>query len=131
MVERTLEAVRQGVPSVLSSQPYALTPEGIAQAAQKGDRLAQQVLSRSVLLMARVIGGVLALLNPDTVVFGGGVSRCLPTVWNLFESELRRRTPEFSLNSTRIGLSEFGENAGVIGASLLPQAQEITSEEVQ
>ena len=70
--------------------------------------------------MARTLAGVLSFLNPDTVVFGGGVSRCLPLIQESFDRELRLRAPSFSLPLTRILQSTFGENAGTVGAAMLP-----------
>lgn len=119
MVEQVREFLVAGVPSRLREEP-TVTPERIAQAAAAQDPLARRVLERAAVLVARVLGSVMALLNPDTIVFGGGVSRCLPLIREVFDGELRRRTPEFSWQSTRILESGFGENAGVVGAALLP-----------
>jgi predicted NBD/HSP70 family sugar kinase len=70
--------------------------------------------------MARALAGTLSCLNPDTVIFGGGVSRCFDVIHEIFERELHLHTPAFSLPLTRIQQSSLGENAGVIGASVLP-----------
>jgi glucokinase len=121
MVEQVRERLACGEFSVLASSSEPLTPERIAAAAAVGDPLARSVLNRSAVLMARALASVLAFLNPDTVVFGGGVSRCLPLIRNTFDDELRLRTPSFSLPFTRVVESRFGENAGVVGASLLPR----------
>lgn len=96
-----------------------LTPQRIADAAGQGDTLALRVLHRSARLMARSLAGLLALLNPDTVVFGGGVSRCFDLVQDTFAADLQRWTPPFSFSLTRILRSSFGEHAGVVGAALL------------
>jgi len=121
MVEQVGERLAGGEPSILTGSPEPLTPECIATAALSGDALARRVLDRCTVLMARALAGVLAFLNPDTVVFGGGVSRCFPLVQQTFDRELRLRTPSFSLPLTRVLQSRFGDSAGVVGASLLPK----------
>lgn len=121
MVDQVRERIAAGEASLLQHQE--ITPERIAWAAGQQDQLARRVLERAVVLMARVLGSVMALLNPDTIVFGGGVSRCLPLVRAVFDDELWRRTPAFSLNTTALLESEFGESAGVLGAALLPMAR--------
>ncbi|HWQ54921.1 MAG TPA: ROK family protein [Bryobacteraceae bacterium] len=121
MVEQAGIRLAAGERSRLSTAAAALTPEAIAQAAALGDRLARSILERSAILMARVLAGLLAFLNPDTVVFGGGVSQCLPQVRPIFDQELGRRAPSFSLPLTRILRSSFGPQAGVVGAAMLPR----------
>jgi glucokinase len=121
MVIQANDALDQGESSMLSDLGE-VTPEQISKAASLGDPLAQRILHRSAVLMARVLGGVLALLNPDTVIFGGGVSSCLPVIRSVFDDELRLRTPSFSIGLTTLSQSIFGESAGVVGASLLPLA---------
>lgn len=118
MCEQAQERLQQGMPSVLCGGE--ITPALIAGAAELRDPLALGILERSVTLMARTLAGVLAFLNPDTVVFGGGVSQCLPLIWECFERELRLRTPSFSLPLTSVKRSTFGEHAGIVGAAMLP-----------
>ena len=96
-----------------------LTPERIAQAARAGDALALEILREAVTLLAHTLSASLSLLNPDTVIFAGGVSRCLPIVRDVFDRELARSTPSFTLAGTTIQHSAFGESAGVIGAATL------------
>lgn len=121
MVERVQERLAAGEVSLLRQRQDKITPESIAWAAQEGDALAKGILNRSAVLMAWAIAGILAFLNPDIVVFGGGVSQCFPVIQGLFDQELRRRTPSFSFPLTRVAPSSFRENAGVVGAAMLPR----------
>jgi len=125
MVDKVRQQLEVGESSILAGDPRPISPERIAAAAAAGDLLSQQVLHRSAVLMARALAGVLAFLNPDTVVFGGGVSKCFPVICELFQAELRRRTPGFSLRLTRVVQSRFGENSGVVGAALLPKSRRL------
>jgi glucokinase len=124
MVELAAERIRAGEASVLRDCAGSLTAESIAGAATAGDALALRIVSRSATLIARALAGLLAFLNPDTVVVGGGVSQCLPLVADVFQRELRLRTPEFSFPLTRVFQSRFAGLAGVIGAATLPRNAE-------
>jgi glucokinase len=117
MSDQARERIAAGETSSLSD--VEVTPEAIAIAASSGDPLAGAILERSARLMARVLGSVLSLLNPDTVVFGGGVSRCFPVIQGAFDDELRARTPNFSYHLTVIRHSQFGGSAGVLGSAML------------
>jgi glucokinase len=118
MCEQARARLQQGEVSLL--RDCEVTPEVMAQAAASGDALARAVLERSAVLMARALAGILSFLNPDTVVFGGGVSQCFPVIQDSFDRELRLRAPNFSLPLTRVAQSTFGEHAGVVGAAMLP-----------
>jgi glucokinase len=119
MAEEVSRRVAAGAGSILRQQPFPITPEGIARAAEQRDPLALGILQRAAILMARALGGALALLNPDTAIIAGGVSRCWPIIQDTFQSELRLHTPKFLLDLTRVVVSDFHENAGAVGAALM------------
>jgi glucokinase len=117
--EEAAQHLAAGASSILRGLPSPITPEQIAWAAEQGDALASAMLQRAALLMARALAGALAILNPDTAILAGGVSRCWPVIRHAFEGELRRRLPKFLLDLTRVVVSDFQEDAGAIGAALL------------
>jgi len=119
MAEEASRRLAAGADSILRQQPSPITPERIAWAAEQHDLLAVGMLRRAAILMARALGGALALLNPDTAIIAGGVSRCWPVIQETFESELRLHTPKFLLDLTRIVVSDFLENAGAVGAAMM------------
>jgi glucokinase len=119
MSDEVTRQLASGADSILRQQPFPIPPERIAWAAELRDPLAVGMLRRAAILMARALAGALAILNPDTAIIAGGVSRCWPIIQDTFESELRLRTPKFLLDLTRIVLSDFQENAGAVGAALL------------
>ncbi|MFB3924395.1 MAG: ROK family protein [Terriglobia bacterium] len=118
MADKVRERLAAGESSILRGGD--ITPERLSWAANRGDTLSLEILGRSAVLMARALAGVLAFLNPDTVVFAGGVSPCLSIIREPFEGELFERTPTFSLPKTRILQSSFGDTAGAVGAAMLP-----------
>jgi glucokinase len=123
LVEQAKERLLRGAESTLRDAGEDITPEHIARAAGLGDGLAREILNRAGMLMARVLAVVLPLLTPDTIVFGGGVSACLPLARASFDRELEARAPNFVRHLTRITQSSFGGNAGVLGAATLVMKQ--------
>lgn len=118
LVKKAQAQMLVGRDSLLSSQSD-LTPEHIANAAQAGDPLALEILREAVALLAHTLAASIAFLNPDTVIFAGGVSNCLPIVRDVFDKELARSAPTFALDGVSIRASAFGESAGVVGAAKL------------
>jgi glucokinase len=100
-----------------------VTVREMAAMAAAGDRQCRDALERSARLLARALAGALALLNPDCVVLGGGVSQCLRLVRPAFDEELELHSPRFAREGLTIALSDFGDSAGILGAAMLPRHQ--------
>ncbi len=98
-----------------------ITVREMARAAGAGDAASRALLERSARLLARALAGALALLNPDCLVLGGGVSHCLPLVRAAFDEELEMHTPWFARQGLKVALSDFPDSAGVLGAAMLPR----------
>jgi glucokinase len=119
LVQQARERLERGEESIIQADGEEITPERIARAAELGDKVAREILDRAGMLMARVLAGVMPVLTPDTIVFGGGVSACFPLARASFDREFEIRVPEWLRRSTRIAPSSFGGNAGVLGAATL------------
>ena len=116
LVEKAQEKIAQGRSSLLA-ESRDFSAEQIAEAARAGDGLALETLREAVTLLARALAPLLAMLNPDTLIFAGGVSNCLPIVRNVFDGELKRNTPAFAFTGLTICGSAFEASAGVVGAA--------------
>lgn len=93
----------------------------IFEAAQAGDALAQKLSHRAVLYMGAWLGGMLGLLNPDKVVFGGGVVK---SKWFLdqitVETQKRCFVPVCFDSLKYFGVTKLNsDHVGLIGASSL------------
>ncbi|MDR3718210.1 MAG: ROK family protein [Bryobacteraceae bacterium] len=100
-----------------------ITVREMARLAAAGDVSCRAALERSARLLARGLAGVLALLNPDCLVLGGGVSHCLKLVRPAFDDELEAHLPWFTRQGLTVALSCFPDTAGVIGSAMLPLHQ--------
>jgi glucokinase len=65
------------------------------------------------------LGGLVKVLNPEVIVFGGGAS----AGWDLFighlRSEIDRRAFPHPAERVRLVRSELGDDAGILGAAFL------------
>jgi glucokinase len=97
----------------------AVTSEMVGQAFAKGDRVAQEVLQKTVEYLSHWLGNVIDLLEPEVVIVGGGVSLMLRP----FFAELRKKLPACCENQrageTPLVASHYGENAGIAGGAAL------------
>jgi fructokinase len=94
-----------------------LTAAAIAAAARAGDDGARQTLDRYVDRLARGLAVICNVLDPDTVVLGGGLSNVDELYQRLPESV---RTRVFSdIWEARIMPARWGDSSGVRGAARL------------
>lgn len=96
-----------------------LDASALAQAADAGDATAKSLIERYCHRLARSLGTVINLLDPDAIVLGGGVSgmaalyRDVPAVWNRFIFS------EPGHVRTRLLPPTHGDSSGVRGAAWL------------
>ena len=104
------------------SELNALTAEDIAEAFHAGDTLAREVLEATADLLTVWLGNMIDLLEPDVVVFGGGVAQLISHFFTRIQDEL----PKWSINSRcaeiPLVLAKYGSDAGIAGAAALCKA---------
>lgn len=87
--------------------------------AKEGDKLALQIVDQFVYYLALALGNVANLLNPSTIVLGGGVSKA----GDFLAEKVNQKVEEFTFPTirevTKIKIAELGNDAGMIGAASL------------
>lgn len=92
--------------------PATLTAEMVFTAAANGDRAARTALDRVAHRMARVIGSISTLVNPELVVIAGGVA---PSVTALLP-DIEKQLPDFTFTPPRLATSVLGDGIVSLGA---------------
>jgi glucokinase len=64
------------------------------------------------------IANMIAVINPDVVVIGGGISAAFDLLRGPIEAELRERVHTTALDRVRLVTAELGTWAGAIGAAI-------------
>ena len=104
--------------SVLSGMSD-ITPFKVYEAGKSGDELAIEIFRIFGTYLGIALGGLVNVLNPETIVIGGGVA----AGWDLFVDHLRdeifRRAFKHPAERVRLVRSELGDDAGIIGAAFL------------
>ena len=96
-----------------------LTAEHVAEAFRAGDVLAREVLEATADLLTVWLGNMIDLLEPDVIVFGGGVAHLMSEFFPRMQTEL----PKWSINSRcceiPLFLAKYGSDAGIAGSAAL------------
>jgi len=95
--------------------PDAIDAETVFAAAARGDEAAAGVLAELLDRLARGIAAAVVVLNPATVIVGGGLSRAGDQLLEPLERRIRELVPV----PPRIALSTLGDEAVALGAARL------------
>ena len=111
-------ALAHGV-SKLPRNAAAIRAETVAEAWRAGDPLATAVLDETAALLARWLGAMVTLLEPEVIIFGGGMGRLMAHWFPV----IRRQMPAWTLNSRAAEIplrrARYGAEAGIAGAAAL------------
>jgi glucokinase len=105
--------------SALQNLNGKVTLRQIFSAADKKDRLANQIIDSEIEYLSAGLANVVNLLNPEIIVIGGGL--ILETDdWFLRKLQLRIRKKAFpaAIKNLRLAKARLGNQAGFIGAAL-------------
>lgn len=99
--------------------PSAVTAEMVAAAWHAGDKLAAFILQETANLLTIWLGNIVDLLEPDVIIFGGGMG-ALMSEWF---PHIREQLPRWTINSraSEIPLvrARYGEDSGIAGGAAL------------
>src|SRR5258706_10271012 len=91
----------------------SLTAEDVAEAFHAGDALAKNVLEGTADLLTVWLGNMIDLLEPDVIIFGGGVAQFMSDFFPRMQHEL----PKWFLNALFCEipflLAKYGSHAGI------------------
>ena len=105
--------------------PALITAEIVGEAFRKSDALASEVLLETADLLAVWLGNVIDLIEPEVIVFGGGVAALM----SAFLGHIRGQLPRWSINQRcqeiPLLLGRYGADAGIAGAAALCREESI------
>lgn len=127
ITRRTQEGLESGLESPFMRQRIAdgqeVSPLLVAEAAEAGDTLANQILEDTARFMAYGTANLMHTIDPDVVLFGGNMNfgrnetELGRRFIGLVQREVRRLTFPVPGSRVRIDYAELGGHAGFIGAA--------------
>lgn len=95
------------------------TPAALSQAAASGDPVAIELWAAIGLEIGTALASVIWLLNPDTIVIGGGVAKAGEILFGPIRRAIVARTLDVFHESLRIVPAGLDNDAGIIGSAAL------------
>lgn len=96
-----------------------ITPHIVAEAANQGDAVAQKIFAIIGEYIGLGLASVVNVLNPEKIIIGGGVAGAGEILFNPIKETLLKRAMPISGSAVQVVPAQLGNNAGIIGASLL------------
>ena len=123
IAERAIQFAKENPESILAElrdeQDGNLSGEDVGIAAMRGDRYANKIIQDSGRQIGKILATLVALLNPDAVLIGGGVSNIGAQFLVAIRREVLRLSIPLSTRHLVIDLSPIRSEAGVAGAIAL------------
>lgn len=119
LVKRAHEALERGGASTLrdGAIPGPLTARNIAEAAAAGDALAARLMEETAHYLAVGAVSLIHAIDPDIVVFGGGMTAAGPRFLDAIRAGVRAMAFPVPAARVRVEYAELGPDAGFIGAA--------------
>jgi glucokinase len=119
LVLRAVEALEREPHSSLQSYQAegSLNGQAIARCASEGDALASRLLRETARYLAVGATTVMHTVDPDLVLFGGGMIAAGPDFLDAIRREIRDQSFATAWEGTRVEFAELGSDAGFIGAA--------------
>ncbi|GLC29926.1 ROK family protein [Clostridium omnivorum] len=112
------EAVAQGLETSLKSYEN-ITSYEVFKEAEKGDKVAKDILERSLTFLGIGIANIITSFDPEMVIIGGGVSQAGDIVFDKVREVVNKRCFKAMADGCRILPAALGTKAGVMGAVAL------------
>jgi glucokinase len=95
------------------------TPRDLAAAARQGDRIARNLWAELGDEIGTALANAVWILNPDTIVIGGGVAKAGDILFEPIRRSVASRTMKLIHENLKIVPATLGNDAGIIGNAAL------------
>ncbi len=110
---------REKLFALAGGKPKAVTAEMVAAAWRGGDRFATSILEETARLLTIWLGTIIDLLEPDVIIFGGGMGELMSEWFPFIRQELARWTINSRASEIPLLRARYGEDSGIAGGAAL------------
>jgi glucokinase len=113
---RALASRKKTLMTELAATIDGIDAKIVYSAAEQGDEAANLILMETCRSLGLAISTVIALLHPECVILGGGVSLMGPLFWDRLRAEVKSRSISSFVSKVKILPAKLKENVVVVGA---------------
>ncbi len=108
-----------GMDELTGGDPHQITAATVTEGARRGWKWALDVLDEAATYLAMGLSTALCVLNPDTVILGGGVMEGSEIYREMTLQRLHKYALPMTVENVAIRKPELGSKAGIVGAAIL------------
>lgn len=123
ITNRVIEKIKGGRQSIMvrlvSGNLSKITPKILEEAALYHDKLALDIWQETGNYLGTGLASLINVLNPEKVILGGGVANAGKLIFEPMLKAIKEKALAVSYQDTKVVRAKLGEDAGVVGASML------------
>jgi glucokinase len=119
LAREAVRQIEQGAKTAIQGDLTQITAETVSQAAQQGDRLAQELISHLGYYVGVGIVNLVNIFNPELILIGGGVTEIGELLFQPAVNLVKERAFSLSAKAVRIEKAQLGSDSGTLGATTL------------
>jgi len=127
VAEEAIRRLSQGEKSSLAEfgggKIKSITAEKVSLAAQNGDSLALEVISKAATYLGIGLVNLVNIFNPEMIIIGGGLAKVGDLLLEPARRVVRERAFQLSARLVRIVPAQLGDDAAVLGAAIFARQQ--------
>lgn len=112
--EKAHQGIKRNIKTTLSKYSK-ITPETISKEAYKGDTFAKSIIESAGHYLGIGIASLCAVLDPEKVILGGGISKVGEMLFKEIKKEVNKRL--YSRKNIEILPAALGDHAGIVGSA--------------
>lgn len=116
IIRMAKEAVARGERTFIADASE-ITAKTVFDAAKAGDEVALRIVKRAAFYLGKSMAAVAAVLNPQSFIIGGGVSKAGDILFDPIRETFAQLAPEPLQKGVQIVPATLGNDAGMIGAA--------------
>jgi glucokinase len=105
--------------NLVNGDVSAINSEAVGRGWKAGDPVSTEVLTETADVLAVWLGNIIDLLDPEVVVFGGGLGELMSNFFDVIRAQL----PKYSINqkcrALPMKLARYGPDSGIAGGAAL------------
>lgn len=126
ILRRIVEKINEGHTTILQHKVQSgqeLFLSDIIHATLAGDMLAIELVEEVGYTLGKHIAGLINLMNPETVVIGGILSKAGDYLMLPIQSAIRKYSLNLIGGDTELKITQLGDSVGVVGACMLARSK--------
>ncbi len=122
-IRRISQGEESSLTEMVEGKIENITAEKVGVAAQGGDSLALEVISKAATYLGVGMVNLVNIFNPEMIIVGGGVAQMGDLLLEPARQVVKERAFQLSARAVRIVSAQLGDSAGVLGAAVFAYGQ--------